>query len=374
LCNAVLKQNPKSKHLIRWQNPARAEQWQAYSLAALITLLLHFAVFVLLPDDLFMKHPGVYKEEKETVEWILETIDPEVLRYVEANPEVAENEPDQTKNYSFRAQQAADENPESSRDTMPTVEGDEVSQKIVQGAVDQEVPVLFQRGVFTASRDSTKSPDASVEETTQTSLPRPPAPDFIRQNPEVEEGPGSGLEFSGPGQQVREEYSDIRQPIQLYRTDSDELPDRKVDDVSNRATEARPLPRKRPTLSPDLVYGPLMRSKGSVGRRGTLAIDATFSQFGEYEQQFYAAVQAGWYQEIDFYQPVDTSAHVIVQFRIRSDGIVDKVRILSSEAGEVATWICQLALTKRSPFRPWTSEMVQVFGKERTMRIIFSYL
>ena len=133
------------------------------------------------------------------------------------------------------------------------------------------------------------------------------------------------------------------------------------------------MPRARPTLSPDLIHGPVMRSEGSASRRGTLAIDATFSEFGEYEQQFYAALQAGWYQEIEFFQPIDTSTRVVVSFRITADGLIHDVELLHSTASEIATLICQTALTKRSPFRPWTKEMVKVFGQERTLEVVFHY-
>ena len=109
------------------------------------------------------------------------------------------------------------------------------------------------------------------------------------------------------------------------------------------------------------------------GRRGALAIDATFSEFGEYQQQFYAALQSGWYQEIDFFEPIDTSTRVVVSFRITADGVIDCVEVLHTTASEIATLICQTALTKRSPFRPWTKEMVIVFGQERTLEVVFHY-
>ena len=228
-------------------------------------------------------------------------------------------------------------------------------------------------GVFALGREAAAG-RKQTQGTTQALSLAPPAPDFIRQKPEMEEGPGSSLQISGSSNQVSDYYSDTDQPILLYREGSENRQDAKGRESDSSAVEARPLPRKRPTLPPDLVYGSLMRSKGSADRRGALAIDATFSQFGEYEQQFYLAVQAGWYQEIEFFQPIDTSTRVEVEFRIQSNGIVDEVKILNSTAGEVATWICQLALTKRSPFRPWTEEMVQVFGQERTMKVVFSYL
>ena len=366
-----MKQNPKLQHSANRFDQAQGDQWHTFLVALLITLLVHVLLFALLQDKFLIKQSVADADEDTTIELMLEPVDPETLRYVEANPEAPENEPDRTDNYSFRSQQAADEEPDASQDDMPAVEGDEVSQKIVQGSVEQSEPILLDGGVFTISKESVKSQDEEVQQAVRSA---PSAPDFIPQEPEVEKGPGSSLQVSGSGQQISQEYSETGQPIQLYRTGSEDQQNQEADDTSSAATEAKPLPRKRLTLPPDLVYGSLTRSKGSASRRGRIAIDATFSQFGEYEQQFYAAVQAGWYQEIDFYQPIDTSARVVVRFRIQSDGRVDEVTILHSTASEVATLICQLALTKRSPFRPWTEEMIQVFGQERVMEVAFSYL
>lgn len=345
------------------------EQWRIYLTAVLITLFFHAILFVWALEPFVIERSEDNSDEDKIVELTLEA---EELRYVEANPEAPENEPDRKDNYSFRSQQAADENPEISQDNDPRVDGSEASQKIVQGSVEQQNQVLFEGSVFKLSKESVAGKKESIE-TAQVRRLKPPTPEFIRQKPEVEEGPGSHLQISGSGRQINEAYSETDQPIQLYRAGSENQQDSEAGESNSRAREATPLPRKRLKLPPDLVQGPLMRSEGSASRRGRIAIDSTLSQFGEYEQQFYAAVQAGWYQEIDFFQPIDTSARVVVQFRIRADGTVDEVTVLDSTAGEIATLICQTALTKRSPFRPWTKEMIQVFGQERIMQVAFSY-
>lgn len=373
MVSPTLNQNPTSRDSVNRFAPERIGQWQASLIALLITLILHVVVFVVLPDEVFIQQ----SVPDESIELTLEPFDPETLQYVEINPEAPENEPDRKDNYSFRSQQAADESSDALRNDTPAVDGDEASQKIVQGAVDPSESMPLENGVYTLSDGSVESPDESSDAARASRAisppPLPPPPDFIQQKPEVDEGPGSRLEITDSSPQVLEEDFDINTPLQLYRVDSENQQDQDASRASDGATESKPLPRKRLTLSPDLVHGPLMRSKGSVDRRGALAIDATFSQFGEYEQQFYAAVQAGWYQEIDFFQPIDTSARVVVRFRIQSDGTIDEVTILHSTAGEIATLICQTALTKRSPFRPWTAEMVQVFGQERVMEVAFSY-
>ena len=369
-----MKQNSTSHDSINRFDRGQGSQWRASLIALAVTLILHVVLLFLLPDELFMRQSVTRPEPDEAIELTLEQPDPEKPRYVEVNPEAPENEPDRNNRYSFRSQQAADENPDTSPDDVPTVEGEEASLKIVQGSVDASESIPLESGTYKLSEESVENQgeSANVAPPSHPNLPLP-APDFIQQKPEVEEGTESRLKVLDSDKQVVKEDLAVDAPLQLYRMDSENQPTQEPNRASNAADEAKPLPRKRLTLPPDLVHGPLMRSKSSASRRGAIGIDATFSQFGEYEQQFYAAVQAGWYQEIDFFQPIDTSANVVVQFRIHSDGTVDEVKILQSTASEIATLICQTALTKLSPFRPWTKEMVEVFGQERVIEVTFSY-
>ena len=47
--------------------------------------------------------------------------------------------------------------------------------------------------------------------------------------------------------------------------------------------------------------------------------------------------------------------------------------IFFSSAGLIATTICESAIAKRSPFRPWTQDMIQVFGDQKELRVRFYY-
>lgn len=368
---------------LRIANPfeqARREQRLVSVIALLVAVLLHIGVIAVLPDELLMSNDvaAIKEDPLEVVLLPPEPIVPEELKFVEANPEAPENEPDRQDQYSFRAQQAADESPNESLLDAPKVDGDEDSQKIIQGAVEQVPPIT--PGVYAPSMqpgegEGTDGGKAGAQAAEPVPPAQPlPAPAFIQQNPVTEDGPGSSLETPGLGEKVVEN-PDPDAPINLYKPQPQTVTtqEQQQGDGDGGAVDAKPVPRARPTLSPDLIRGPLMRSEGSASRRGSLAIDATFSEFGEYQQQFYAALQAGWYQEIDFFQPIDTSARVVVRFRITSDGVIHDVEVLHTTAGEIATLICQTALTKRSPFRPWTEAMVKVFGHERVLEVAFHY-
>ena len=355
----------------------RESRWVTL-LAFLATLFVHLGVILVVPEELMPRNQGDTDEvQKEVKAYEISLVDPAEARFVEASPEAPENEPDRKDQYSYRAQQAADNSPLSDAANKPKVDGEEDSQKILQGSLEQAPPL--EPGVYTpvarpGEDDGVQggklgAPNVLV----LPQLAKPlPAPNFIQQDPASALGPGSRVDFVGEAPEVIE-APDPDAPIDVYRPQSMVEQTQKVGDGKGGSLEAQPVPRTRPRLAPELITGPLMRSHASTSRRGSLAIDATFSEFGEYEQQFYAAVQTGWYQEIEFFQPIDTSTRVQVCFTLYADGRVDKVKAVQTNASEIATFICETAITKRSPFRPWTKEMVQVFGQQRTLDVVFHY-
>jgi hypothetical protein len=362
-----------------WASPPERRDWLV---PLLLALLIHLGLFLIIPDQLM---PGIDLSETEesSVELTLlpsETLPPEDMQYVEVNPEAPENTPDETNQYSFRDQQAANLEESSVLLEAPNIDGElEDSNKIVQGAVEPTPPLP--EGVYTTQAkpgegegtEGGKAGAQAVAEALVAPVARP-APDFLQQEAETEDGTGSSLEMVGPAEELFEN-PDPNAPIDLYQPPAQTSPataQTQQGDGSGGSPDA--VPRARPRLSPDLIHGPLAKSQGSAPRRGQLGLDATFSEFGEYEQQFYAALQAGWYQEIEFFQPIDTATRVVVRFKILSDGTIVGTEVVSSNASEVATLICETAITKRSPFRPWTKEMIQVFGNERVLTVSFRYL
>lgn len=349
--------------------------------ALLIAALLHLALFLLLPDRLLK--PSIVKvADRQEMKVTLvppQEIDPEDLRFVEANPDAPENTPDAKDQYSLRNQQAASETLSDSPFNAPNVDGETDSQKIIQGSLEQLPPMpagVYSPQAQPGTGDGTDGGDPGANATAVTALrpPQPlPAPAFIQQKPMEEAGPGSSLDKPGLAQEIFEEV-DPMAPVEIYRSPPNPVAEAAQAGQGNGgAPEAKPMPRARPRLAPELLTGPLMQSQGSARLRGSLAIDATFSEFGEYQQQFYAALQAGWYQEIEFFQPIDTATRVVVRFTIQADGVVRDVHVVQSTASQIASFICESAITKRSPFRPWSKEMVQVFGQERTLTVAFHY-
>lgn len=356
---------------------SRESRWAVWAALA-ASLFLHIGVVLILPAEFMSGEQGAGQEATEASEiYEISLADPAHARYVEANPEAPENEPDREDQYSFRSQQAADDSPLEDLANQPTVDGEEDSNKILQGQLNQAPPV--EPGVYApAARpgEGEGTEGGKLGQPTETAPPMPaqplPAPDFVEQDPVTEEGPGSRSTLVGEAPEVFEQV-EPEAPVDVYRPPENAEQAATPGDGAGGSPDAKPTPRARPKLAPELTTGPLMRSQGSASRRGSLAIDATFSEFGEYEQQFYAAVQSGWYQEIEFFQPIDTATRVQVRFTLHADGRVTDVKAVQTTASDIATFICETAISKRSPFRPWTQEMVQVFGQQRTLNVMFHY-
>jgi hypothetical protein len=348
-------------------------------MALAVTLFVHLALILLLPER-FILVDGEGRQPADAAEdtiYEINLVDPATLRYVEANPEVPENEPDRSDQYSYRSQQAADESPLSDAMNQPQVDGTEASQKIIQGSIEQSPPIepgLYAperrpgEGEGTEGGPRAESAEAVVPPVAQAV----PPPDFLDQAPVDEVGPGSRVDARGEALEISPE-PEPNAPVNVYRAPPSEGVAEVEQAGNGGGPEVKPQPRARPRLAPELITGPLMRSEGSASRRGSLAIDATFSEFGEYEQQFYAAIQTGWYQEIEFFQPIDTSTRVHVRFTLTASGEVLDLETVQSNASEIARVICESAINKRSPFRPWTREMVAVFGESRTLNVVFHY-
>lgn len=354
----------------------REPRWAAW-FALAVTLFVHIAVVLVLPEQLMPIRQGDPSEASAREVYEISLVDPAEARFVEASPEAPENEPDRTDQYSYRAQQAADQSPLEDTMNQPNVEGEEDSQKILQGSMETTPPI--EPGVYAPTAQAGEGEGTEggpLGQPSEAAIPLPsqplPVPAFIQQDAVSQEGPGSRIDLVSDAPEVFEQ-PDPNAPIDVYHPQVPTEAMQTPRDGAGGLPEVQPKPRVRPRLAPELITGPLMRSQGSASRRGSIAIDATFSEFGEYEQQFYAAIQTGWYQEIEFFQPIDTATRVHVRFTIHTDGRVTDVLTVQTTASEIATLICETAITKRSPFRPWTQEMVKVFGMQRELNVVFHY-
>ena len=338
---------------------------QFWSLLAVI--LLH--ILVLLIFHYFIKSEILKLSLEDAVLPIELDIVPSY--YAEANPEAVVNKPDRSQVYSFQDQRAADTSNKKDNSPVPFINGSEAyTSKIVSAEVISEEAQLSP-GIYAPNKNTTMEWNLA-----QTDLALTYAEGALRSqtNPfELEENKEGvdAITFLKEEELLLEKIEQSK--IIPFTKDSIEVDSQSITDMAEVFKKARPIPLLRPKLSTDITIGPIMKSKAGANKFGVIALDSSFSDFGEYEQQFYSALQVGWYNEVAFYKPLDSGKEVSISFILKSDGSINSVTVLSSTAGLIATTICQNAITKRSPFRPWTQEMMQVFGEQKELRVRFYY-
>ena len=317
------------------------------------------------------------------VEWIFGSPDntpaepipePEPPRFVETNPDVPENEPDETPNESDRNQQSAQENPDPEKEKdAPTVEGEtENSQKIIEGKLAEKAPKP-EPGVFTLNEPPTPEKQKEEQEEDGQDSKQADAPPPPPTTPEViEAGDGEGVSSI---QQTKFESKEPTRntiiPLELpSRPDPDsrslkELTPQKVQPIK---------PKPRPRLPASVIPGPRQITRTSAARTGTLAIDAKWSEFGEYTQRMIAAISLQWHKLV-YNARLDSelTSTVHVRFIINNQGVLEHIQIVETNAGKLASILCKDAISSRAPFGPWTADMMQVFGERTDVNIRFNY-
>jgi outer membrane biosynthesis protein TonB len=131
----------------------------------------------------------------------------------------------------------------------------------------------------------------------------------------------------------------------------------------------------RPRAStPSGTYGLLLRRPVGVSRAGSVAIDARFSNYGDYTQRMMEAIQSSWWSIIErsrFEGVVRGS--VVVRFRLHRDGTVTDTQILGTEVTRVMSLACKDAVMAPAPYDIWRADMVAMYGESDTVTINFHY-
>lgn len=380
----------------------RREDGLHAAVALVLTLLLHLLFFWLVPESTFARTISEDGLER-TYEIALVPEEPEEMRFVHTNPDVAQNEPDTTRNIAARDQQAAQEDPDPrSRDQMPTLDGEEPeSTQIVEGTLDEQplpLPPAPDPSEATPANSGDSNPDQSTRrEAARPELraipqqpPTPPAPDFLQQDPESVDGPGSTTGPTGEAQDRPEEEIDrvipITAPLPVesdpldgaVQPPSDQLrPDATREGERREAAEERnPTPRPRPRLDPLAVPAPLMQSNEAASRRGNVAVDANFSEYGDYLQRLVEAVSRAWNASVNRVELIrERPSRVRVRFSLNAQGQVSRLRVVDKtpNAQLLATGLCMDAIQSRAPYDRWTPQMIETLGTEQEITFTFHY-
>lgn len=324
------------------------------------TLLFHGAVVLFAPDELPRTTPSSEPRQLASLEVILpdpEEPEPPEEEFVLTNPDAVSNPPDETRFFSNRDQQAAQrEETEEGDRSLPAVEGEEPepTQNIVSG--ETEIQVFEEEVVESPVGEDGGDGDIGA-------LPERPIPGF-----DPAEDP-DGLEAPVVAESEEELDEDPVIGVDLGKGEREMAEASTADEAGGE----RATPRPRPTL-PQASLGPTGTRHGSAPRVGQVAVDANFSEFGDYLARMLEVIVRQWHVLAwDSLQASEVGTVVAVSFRIDSTGKVHDVAVGHSTASLIATLICQDAISARQPYGEWTSDMKQVLGEEQTVRIRFLY-
>ena len=131
----------------------------------------------------------------------------------------------------------------------------------------------------------------------------------------------------------------------------------------------------RPRASvPSGTYGLLLRRPVGVNRAGSIAVDARFSNYGDYTQRMMEAIQSSWWSIIERSRFEGVSrGNVIVRFRLHRDGTVTDAQVVGPEVTRVMTLACKDAVMAPAPYDIWRADMVAMYGESDTVTINFIY-
>ncbi len=330
-----------------------ATGWTAF----LFTILSHALVWWLMPEEwprrVADSAPARTFAELQILTPETETRD-EPDRFVITNPEVPANPPDETSHFAARDQQAAQPEPAERDAGTPEVEGefDEPTQAIVTGEeptpaeMAELIGELLNPEILPPADSARPIPGfEETEETEGLAVPVAPEPDPDREDGVIE---------------VPVETDAAEQPMELA-----ELPTETPNETVN--------PRPRPRVS-RLSNDPVGTRAGGTNRVGTLAVDARFSEYGDYLTRMLEAVGRQWHLLAwNSLSSSEVGTMVVVRFEIDSSGHIQNTEVEHSTAGLTATLICKDAINARQPFGAWPDDMRSVLGDKQTVRIRFYY-
>ncbi len=147
---------------------------------------------------------------------------------------------------------------------------------------------------------------------------------------------------------------------------------------SGKGAEAPPAPATnpdRPRASvPSGTTGLLLRNNVGVNKVGTVAVDARFSNYGDYAQRMMEAIQSSWWDIIDRMR-LESAVRgtVVVRFKLHRDGSITDATILFENVPRLMALACMDAVQSPAPFDAWRADMVALFGTSDDVTITFHY-
>lgn len=322
----------------------------------------------ILPDEArYVPSPPPESALWTTISWEpVEVPNPLRPRFVEANPEVPSNPPDDTDNFSFRDQQAAQPEeaaPEADEDT-PAIQGEKhPSVKIVPDAEQGQPEPISLLPPGAAAELERATPVGKDEE-------KADAPESPKDFDEVKNDDGTAVKkVEKPG-----EDAEPKRPA-LLLTEDQLLAAQSLAPTSPKPPSTKPRPR--PRLGSDLVRGPLLTSEALAPRVGKVAIECRLHPYGAYVQEMLRAIEDQWSQlaqgSRSYLRRDRLPPKITLRFTLGADGRIRNLRRLDSYGESVPADLCRQAIASRSPFGEWSDKMINDFGSTDEVTINFLY-
>lgn len=129
--------------------------------------------------------------------------------------------------------------------------------------------------------------------------------------------------------------------------------------------------RPRPQLvSTQSIPGTLDPAARNPGLRGA---DPKWSAYGGYLRRVTEIVQAQWESRLQAGQPSASGTYVGVTFILKSDGRVMRIAKVETSASPAGVAAVVGAITDRSPYEAWSTDMKKVLGEEQELTFYFHY-
>lgn len=318
--------------------------------------------------------------------------------YTETNPDVPENEPDETNRFGARSQQAANEEKPEELDpeNRPANESDDdiETDQVLAGSLYDPV----------SAPPPSESPDEEQQEPVeeQANPAQPPSPNqpllaavdaggrALQKEIPLFGSQEEAEDESGLAEHVYDQLEEVPTNITDF-IDGEEAEDGEAEQTVDESPELVGAPRARPTLEaiqtrdgipaprarpqlPRLPSGPTRDSRLGVSSVGRLAVDAKASKFGEYMERLIETVKLNWDDLVERSSADERKSVVKLKFILNQHGIVEDIEILEGTTSRaIGIYMCREAIQRGVPFGPWPEGLVDMFGTEEDITFSFHY-
>jgi hypothetical protein len=282
------------------------------------------------------------------------------FHFVEANPNAPDNVPDKTNNFAAQNQQAAQEKPaKENKSDHPSMEGrtDLQSTQIVTGQLAKPTETQPPPEAVTPPQPEQKTVAAPRQE-------QIPLAGFEKTEGKSEDSFGSNIaKFAEGAKPVPQKIDGVKNPPL-------------IEGMSSQPQIDPQHPRPRPQVVRQQQVRPAIFQENKFGTSniGLAAWDAKWSNYGQYLQKLIESVQIQWERiltESRVYPMSGTS--VTVKFKLDKEGKVSEIVSVEGTAGNQAEKACTSAITSRSPYGPWTDDMIAILGESQELTFSFYY-